>query len=84
MTDTLTITANGAEYEIPNTVETEADILRAIDFDPAGYRLYRDEDVQELGPEQLVGKPNQTHLTEPVVVSGGDEFVVVPRYATDG
>lgn len=82
-TDQLTIHLNGVEHTIPNTVETEADILRAVDLDPAGYRLYRDEDVETLGPEQLVGEVGQTHLTDPVVVSDGDEFVAVPRWCTD-
>ena len=80
----LTISLNGVEHEIPNTVETEADVLRAVDLDPAGYRLYRDADVRTLGAEQLVGTPGQTHLTDPVVVSDGDEFVAVPRYAGGG
>lgn len=80
----LTIHLNGVEHTIPTTVETEADILRAVDLDPAGYRLYRDEDVETLGPEQLVGEVGQTHLTDLVVVSDGDEFVAVPRYTEDG
>jgi hypothetical protein len=79
----LTIHLNGVEHTIPNTVETEGDILRAVDLDPAGYRLYRDADVETLGPEQLVGKKGQTHLTEPVVVSDGDEFVAIPRGCYD-
>ena len=79
----LTIYLNGAEHAIPNTVETEADILRAVNLDPAGYRLYRDEDVETLGPEQLVGEPGQTHLTDLVVVSEGDEFVAIPRWCND-
>lgn len=83
MTDILTIRLNGAEHEIPITVVTEADVLRAVDLDPAGYRLYRDEDTRTLGPEQLVGEPGQTHLDSPVVVSDGDEFVAMPRTTTD-
>lgn len=79
----LTIYLNKAEHTIPNTVETEADILRAVNLDPAGYRLYRDEDVETLGPEQLVGEPGQTHLTEIVVLSEGDEFVAIPRGCHD-
>jgi hypothetical protein len=79
----LTITLNDAQHTIPNTVETEADILRAVDLDPAGYRLYRDADVETLGPEQLVGEPGQTHLSDPVVVSEGDEFVAIPRWCSD-
>jgi hypothetical protein len=82
-TDQLTVTLNGAEHTVPNTVETEADMLRAVDLDPAGYRLYRDAVVETLGPDQLVGKPGQTHLTDPVVVSEGDEFVAVPRGCYD-
>jgi hypothetical protein len=78
-TDRLTIHLNGAKHTVPNTVETEADILRAVDLDPAGYRLYRDAGVETLGPEQLVGEPGQTHLSDPVVVSEGDEFVAIPR-----
>jgi hypothetical protein len=82
-TKQLTISLNGAEHTVPDTVETEADLLRAVDLDPAGYRLYRDADVETLGVEQLVGKPGQTHLSDPVVVSEGDEFVAIPRWCDD-
>jgi hypothetical protein len=80
----LTINLNGAEHKIPATVETEADVLRAVDLDPAGYRLYRDMNVETLGEEQLVGEQGQTHLTDPVVVSEDDEFVAIPRQCNDG
>lgn len=80
----MTILLNGAEHAIPSTVETEADILRAVDLDPAGYRLYHDADVKVLNEDQLVGNPGETHLTAAVDVSDGDEFVAIPRHVTDG
>jgi len=83
---TLTVTANSVEYDIPNTVETERDILRAIGCDPAHYALYWDEDVETLGPEQRVGayEDDSHYDAPPVVVSEGDRFVVIPKTANGG
>ena len=89
MGDALTVVINGQEYEIPNTVETELDILRAVQFDPNVYALYWDEDVETLGPEQRAGAweddlPDSLYNAPPVVVSEGDEFVVVPKTTNGG
>jgi len=81
---TLTIYLNDAEHEVPATVETVADLLRAVDLDPDGYRLYRDEDVETLGAEQRVRDEDDIHGLTPVVVSDGDGFVAVQRDVFDG
>jgi len=67
MTDTLAIVVNAVEYDIPNTVQTERDILRAVDLDPSHYALYWDADVETLGPEQRAGAYD------------GDHYMYVPR-----
>ena len=84
--DTIEIVVSGVEYAIPNTVVTERDILRAVDLDPATYKLYWDADVESLGPEQRVGawEDGDHYDAPPVVVDVGDEFVAVPRYTEDG
>jgi sulfur carrier protein ThiS len=84
-TEHITIVVNEQEYDIPNTVETEPDILRAIQFDPNQYALYWDEDVQTLGEEQRAGAwEDDLYNAPPVVVSEGDEFVVVPKTTNGG
>ena len=84
-TATLTIVVNGQEYEIPNTVETEPEILREIQFDPNVYALYWDEDVETLGEDQRAGAwEDDLYDAPPVVVSEGDEFVVVPKQTSGG
>lgn len=83
--ESLTIVVDGQEYDIPNTVSTEPEILRAIQYDPNRYALYWDEDVQRLGPEQRAGAwEDDLYNAPPVVISEGDEFVVIPKSATDG
>ena len=82
---TLTIIVNGQEYEIPNTVETEPEILRAMQFDPNVYALYWDEDVETLDEDQRAGAwEGDLYDAPPVVVSEDDEFVVVPKQTTGG
>lgn len=84
-TGMLRIEINGQSYDVPRTVTTEPEILRAVQLDPNIYALYRDEDVEALGPEQRAGEwEDDPYDAPPVVVSDGDEFVVVPKTATGG
>lgn len=84
-TGMLRVEINGRSYEIPNTVETEPEILRAVQLDPNIYALYRDADVETLGPEQRAGAwEDDPYDAPPVVVSDGDEFAVIPKTTTGG
>lgn len=84
-TGMLRVEINGRSYEIPNTVETEPDILRAVQLNPNIYALYRDEDVAELGPEQRAGAwEDDLYDAPPVVVEEGDEFVAVQKTTEGG
>ena len=83
--ETIEIVVNGQTYDVPNTVTTEPEILSAIQFDQNRYALYWDEDVGTLGPEQRAGAwENDPYNAPPVVISDGDEFVVIPKTTTDG
>jgi len=83
--DRLSITVNGQEYQIPNTVATEPEILRAIQFDPNDYALYWDADKDTLTDEDRAGAwEDDLYDPPPVVVSDGDEFVVIPKAASGG
>lgn len=81
----LTIVVDGQEYQIPSTVETERDILRAIQYDPNVYALYRDADKETLTDDDRAGAWEDDPYNAPsVVVSDGDGFVVIPKEVTDG
>lgn len=82
----LTVYLNSAEHTIPNTVETVADLHRALDLHHEIYYLYRDEDVETLGKEQRLRESRDAdpHAQEPVVVSDGDEFVAVQQTVVGG
>ena len=85
--ESIEVVVNGQSYDVPNTASTEPEILSAIQFDQNRYALYWDEDVETLGPEQRVGAWEDGFPQEPappVVISEGDEFVVVPKTTTDG
>lgn len=80
----LAILLNGSEHTIPNGVETVADLLRAVDLDPAGYELYRDENVETLGPDQRCRDGDDPHGLTAVDMSDSDEFVAIPRVVQNG
>lgn len=72
MSDTLTVTVNGVEYEVPNTVETVSGFFDSIGWDNE-YRLYLIDGCENIGP-----------LGEMLVFDDGDKFVAVPEYIDDG
>ena len=83
--ETVEIVVNGQEYDVPKTATTEPEILSAIKLDQNQYSLYWDEDVEKLGPEQRAGAwEDDLYNAPPVVISEGDEFVVIPKTTTDG
>ena len=83
--NTLHIIINGQGYDIPDTVTTEPEILQAVQFNPNYYALYRNEDVETLGPEQRAGAwEDDLYNAPPVVISDGDEFVVIPKTTNGG
>lgn len=78
MPDTLLITVNNTEVGVPNDFgSTPREFLTALGWSEAKeYDVYRDSMGAKLDEDDRCG--------EPMVVSEGDAFVVVPRYVDDG
>lgn len=80
----IEINVNGRTETIPRTVQTERDILRAIDYDPAYYALYRDTGGEIDASDRAGAYEDDHYNAPPVVVSDGDSFVVIPKQCNGG
>ena len=76
--DTLLVTVNNSEVAVPADFgSTPREFLTALGWsEQREYDVYRDSMGAKLDEDD--------RCDEPMVVSGGDEFVVVPRYVDDG
>lgn len=78
-TEVLQITINGQDIGVRvDFGSSPSELLEAIGWEVDGvkdWRVYRN-DAYVLTPEQ--------ECSEPMIVSDGDEFVVVPQYVTGG
>jgi len=72
MPDTLTVTVNGQEMNVPNTIETLQGFCEATGYENREYDVYRIDGGKEV---ELTG--------EMFVFDSGDEFVIVPKYVGD-
>ena len=80
MAETLTVTVNNLEREIPHDFGSSAqEFLRALNYPPTEYDVYR-EGVREKDGALLA----TAKCGEPMVVSSGDEFTVIPKFVEGG
>jgi hypothetical protein len=68
----LIVTVNNKEELIPDTVQTASTFLEKAGYPPEEYVLYRIDSNEAVGT-----------LGEMLVFDEGDEFVVIPKHATD-
>ena len=79
MSEALTVTVNKREYEIPADFGSDPQAFaEACGYnDSEEWRVYRQDDPKmRTGPED--------RCSEPMVVSDGDRFVIIPAYITGG
>jgi hypothetical protein len=73
---TLTVTVNKQEQEIPDDFgSTPEEFLEACGYDGDDDKVYR---VTDLSKRELLTSDDV--CKEPMVVSDGDEFVVIPSF----
>jgi len=80
MTETLTVIVNNMEREVPHDFGSSAtEFLDSLNYPSEEYSVYR-EGVREKNGALLA----TAKCDEPMVVSDGDKFTVIPDYAEGG
>jgi len=76
MSETLSVTVNRIDHEIPNTVSNTSEFFESIGWggnSADDYNLYLIDGNNEIGP-----------LGSMLVIDDNDEYVAVPKYVDDG
>ena len=80
MTETLTVTVNNLDREVPHDFGSSArEFLEALNYPPEKYDVYRESVREKDGALLATAK-----CDEPMVVSSGDDFTVIPKYVEGG
>ena len=80
MSESITVIVNNMEQDVPcDFGSTANEFLEAVNYPPDEYDVYRNGVREKNGALLATAK-----CSEPMVVSEGDKFTVIPKYVTGG